>query len=256
MLLLKRHQAHYVDAVTPPWVAAVVLAGGSVSAAQQARVKALGKSLKGSGIWSKLDRLWLHAAEDEFQATIDIVANATASKVGTPTFTASQGYTGNAGGTSFIDSGFNPTTAGGKHSQASSSFGVYTRTNIAAAGSNASIGAFDGTYVTRLYPRFTDGNCYWTVNGVGNATAALLPTQGMYAVSADSAQADFYKNGAHIQTAVGGAAGLANVDFWIGYTSDDQHAISFIGGFLTAAEIAQLTVACNAYMTSLGTNVF
>lgn len=257
MLLLNRPGRFYKDTITPAWEAAVVTAGGTVSAAQRARVKALGRTLKGSGILAKLDRLWLLASENVYQISVDLIGRNVCSIIGGPTVTAGQGVLFNGSGSQLITTGFTPSTAGGRHSQASASFGVYTRTNIGAPGFAYSVvGSFNGTYGSTLYLRHTDGNCYWSLNGVAGTLAGPTPTAGMYIASGDTTATRLYKNGTQIYGVGSGAAGVSANEFWVGYTDAEELSLFFIGGHLTSSEVAIMTTACNAYMTSLGTNVF
>ena len=81
------------EAETTAWVAEVVSNGGTVSAGRQTIVNDLIAGLKADGIWAKLDRLWLFAAEDQPSALTDLVGLTLATAVNSPTFTADEGYT-------------------------------------------------------------------------------------------------------------------------------------------------------------------
>src|SRR5262245_26962066 len=102
------------NAETIMWVNAVVGDGGRVSSGRQTIVDALIKLLKSGSVWSNLDRLWLFAAENSQSALRDIKSFSAATANGSPTFTTDRGYTGtNASSTVYINSNFNPSTAGG-----------------------------------------------------------------------------------------------------------------------------------------------
>src|SRR5262245_27860031 len=96
--------ASSLDASTTAWVSAVVAAGGTVSAARQTIVDTLIRSLKAHSLFSVHDRIWLLASENTQSALIDIVNLSSATNSGA-TFTADQGYAGNASST-FVDTGF------------------------------------------------------------------------------------------------------------------------------------------------------
>ena len=83
------------EAETTAWVAEVVSNGGTVSAGRQTIVNDLIAGLKADGVWIKLDRLWLFAAEDQPSALTDLVGLTLATAVNSPTFTADEGYTSN-----------------------------------------------------------------------------------------------------------------------------------------------------------------
>src|SRR5215813_10721680 len=100
-----------VDSATSAWINAVVLNGGSVSRQRAMLVDDLIVGLKADGIWTKLDRLWLFAAENAKTALTDLVGLTLATAVSSPTFTIDKGYAGN-GTSSYIDTGFNTSTSG------------------------------------------------------------------------------------------------------------------------------------------------
>ena len=87
------------DAATIAWVNQVVTNGGTVSAGRQTLVDNLIVGLKADGIWTKLERLWLFAAENTISALTDLVGLTLATANNSPTFTADVGYTGVDAGT-------------------------------------------------------------------------------------------------------------------------------------------------------------
>jgi len=118
------------DPATTAWVAAVVAASGTVSAAQKTRVNTLIVSLKAASLFTVLDRLWLLASENTQQAGIDIVnLNASLTVSGAPSFTANLGYICN-NILKFLDTHFVPSTAGGHYVLNGASFGYYNITVV------------------------------------------------------------------------------------------------------------------------------
>src|SRR5689334_9572138 len=97
------------DASTTAWTSAVIGNGGSVSVGRKRIVDDLIVGLKSDGLFSKLDRMWLYAGENEPSALTDIIATSLSQKVNSPTFTADRGYTGD-GSSGYINSNYNPTT--------------------------------------------------------------------------------------------------------------------------------------------------
>jgi hypothetical protein len=68
-------------------------------------------SLKNSGVWDRLDALYMFAAADQATALTNLKSSSYgATAISSPTFTADTGFTGN-GTTNYLDSGFNPSTA-------------------------------------------------------------------------------------------------------------------------------------------------
>src|SRR5262245_65846702 len=99
------------DADVTAWVAAVATNGGSVSSTRQGLITTCVQGLKADGIWTKLDRWWVEAAEDQPSGLTDWKALDLATTVNSPTFTVDRGFTGN-GSTSYIDSTYNPNEIG------------------------------------------------------------------------------------------------------------------------------------------------
>ena len=62
-----------------------------VSSTRRTLVDALIRGLKTDGVWSKLDRLWLFAAENATSALVDVKEGRLATAVSSPTFTTDRG---------------------------------------------------------------------------------------------------------------------------------------------------------------------
>lgn len=259
LLLLRRS---VVDADAAAWVSAVRAAGGQVSSAQAVRVSTLTLALKKAGVWSSLDRLWLFAAENSTQALIDLKARATATATNSPTFTANRGYAG--GTTSYINTNFNPSTAGGNYTQNSATYGCWVETaesspaslkrlagndssnysefstgagsygysvNQGAPGnsqvSSTSTGCFDFSRVAASGAGAV--NCYWNGSLTDATTHAsiAIPNNNMFALASNNAGAPYQNSDARL-------AGL------------------WSGGGLTATQVAAFYAARRAYMTAVG----
>jgi hypothetical protein len=247
------------------WRTAVLAAGGTVSGPHLARVSKLIHALKGAGVWPTLDRLWLFAAENPTQALIDLKTQAVATLVNAPAFMAMQGYAGN-GTSSYINTGFVPSTAGGKFALSSgggASYGVYIRTNRTTAQSSAAMGASNSTNATEFLPNFA-GVFYSSlsdsveVSGVAPATV-----KGMWVLSRTlSASVSSYQNGALFTTITEAETGLSTHPFFVGACpnssgvavefSTDQQGIAFLGAGLSAAQAAALSAATTGYLSAIG----
>ena len=116
-------RAFVPDASVIAWLIAVGAAGGAVSADRVMLIDGLVKSLKGCGVWDRLDRLWVFAAENRAQALIDLVGLDQATTVNEPLFIADLGYAFD-GSTQYIDTGFDAAAASApRYSRNSASFG-------------------------------------------------------------------------------------------------------------------------------------
>lgn len=257
------------NAETLAWRAAVIADGGSVSNQRLLIVDKLIFTLKGAGVWTKLDRLWLYAAENSQSAGRDIKAAAAFASVnGSPTFTTNRGYTGtNASTTVFIDSGFNPSTAGGQYTQNLAHISAWIVDNAASSGVGGfAIGLQDiATTVSNIIPKFTDGNSYYRCNdaapgsaGVANATSNAF----FVASRTTNTQKDGYKNSADAGEGTANSAALTNGNFYIlarnsvgtGANGGDGHqnAAVSIGGGLTSTDVTNFYNAMLTYMQAVG----
>ena len=86
-------------------------------------------SLKSAGIWSKLHVLYFFATNNSNMATLNFKAPSShqVTLVNSPTFTANQGFKGNAS-TSYLNTHFNPTTGGVQYTLNNASRFIYLKT--------------------------------------------------------------------------------------------------------------------------------
>ena len=107
---------------------------------QKAAINRLYYDLKQAGILAKLDGLWLGINTSRADARLNIVnSSLPLTENGTINFNTSSGWT--FFGDSWLDTGFNPSTAGGHYSKDSASFGVMV---AGADNSGVFMGAYDG----------------------------------------------------------------------------------------------------------------
>jgi hypothetical protein len=250
--IIAGRNAVVLDADTEAWVAAVVSNGGSVSAGRQSIVNDLIVDLKADGIWDKLDRLWLFAAEDAPGALTDLVGLSLATATNSPTFTADLGYTGAS--TKYIDSNFNPSTAGGNYAQNSASLAAWTETTTGIAG--AIVGAsVPSTY--QIYSRYSDDTAYWRINITSDVAQASTDGSGWWLASRTGAnQSDLYRNGASFDSDAGASVGPSNVNVYFLRNSTEYFTGSvsagLIGGGLNSTEDGNLYTRVSTYMTAVG----
>ncbi|MGE6067582.1 hypothetical protein ACQJ1D_26290, partial [Klebsiella pneumoniae] len=107
---------------------------------QKAALNRLYYDLKQAGILVKLDGLWLGINTSRADALLNIVnSSLPLTENGTIEFNKSSGWA--FSGSSWLDTGFNPSTAGGHYSKDSASFGVMV---AGASNSGVFMGAYDG----------------------------------------------------------------------------------------------------------------
>ncbi len=248
-----------IDADANAWASAVVANGGTVSSARKSLVTTLIKGLKADGVWSKLDHLWLFAAENAPSALTDIVGRTLATAVGSPTFTADDGYTGAA--SKYINTNVNPSTAGGHYTQSAAHWSVWQFNSTPNAG--ASIGSVSAQNVRAYLPYSGDSKIYWRINysDVDEvSTNTYGSSQGLWvARTADpTVAAELYNNGSLKETAAGhssafptGIVFLANETAGVDWYTDIVSA-GGLGGDLTATNISNLYSRMRTYMTAVG----
>ncbi len=255
------------DPATLAWVAAVIAAGGTVSAAQEGYVDQLIRGLKANDLFGILDGLWLFASENEFQALIDIIALRQATAFDSPTFVANRGYTGVDGGppTPYIDLNYNPVTQGVSYVANNDHFSAWCTTNIVVGSGGALIGnhAFSTIWDTifgggnNLVAGIQDNSFptvvgnpvtragHWIVTrdssttervdqngslfGSPNVTSTIIVSQNYFALAYNSAGPGTASSG-----------------------SPNQVAMVSVGGSFSSSEALKYYNLLRAYMTSVG----
>lgn len=102
--------------------------------------------LLNSGVWAKLDGLYLYAATDTTTANTNLIQSAftaTPSAGGTITFSANNGYSADAGTTTYLDSNFDPTV--GLHNYVRNSASEFAWRSVKTGGSSGRIIGIDGS---------------------------------------------------------------------------------------------------------------
>lgn len=254
------------DTDVAAWIAAVIAAGGTVSAQQAAYVNTLVIGLKAASIWTLLDRLWLFAAENATQALTDLVARAAATAVNSPTFTANRGFLGN-GTSAYVDLGV-AASALTKFTQNSAHLGVYVRdgdgtTNLIVGSANSGSGAT--SYVTSGVGTLSD----FRINTAGTANSMTQGAQnGMHIADRQSSTVGSWSHNG-VDTTVDQTVTTSSIRADSNLTtlarntsgvfsnfSGSRVAALSVGGTLGAAGRAALASLINAYMTSIGANTY
>jgi hypothetical protein len=257
------------DANATAWAAAVVTAGGTVSAPQATRVCNLIVALKAHSLWTIQDRIWLHASENTQQSLIDIVNLGAATVVGAPNFTANEGWTGTAAATDYLDSNFNG-ASGPNFTQNSASVTSYVRSTGTFGA--CTVGVNESGSQTGLQPA-SFGNITFDVNNslFTSQSTNAGNEQGVWTSSRTGASTiAVYHNSSATPFATASTASSATspFDFFILAVNTDNTAVSCIGlqntqisitaisAGTSAADTAQFQTDLNSYMTALGTNVY
>jgi hypothetical protein len=252
------------DADIAAWKASVFAAGGSVSSARETIVTTLILGLKADGVWAKLDRLWLFAAENTQSALRDLKVRTVATAVNSPAFDTVnfRGYTGNSS-SAYIDTGI-AVNFGGNYSRNSACFFAWSNTAggdggaLAGSGLNGTITSYVG-----IFPQYHgDGNLYSSINFGFNWSMVFAATgaTGLYLLNRTAAtSATVDQNGVQAGTDIANAAEpLVTTNFQAlasngGFVfSGRQCSCLGFGGSLTVGERAALYSRLRTYMTSVG----
>lgn len=260
-----------LDADVVAYVAAVVAAGGSVSAARQLLLDTYVLGLKADGVWALLDVVQLFAAENATSALVDLKRRTTATLGGTaPVFTQDRQYAFD-GTDDLVNLGYNPTSHAVAMTGSSMMISTYERTNV---GVNAgySAGGVDNstTQGLRINPRTATSIMAGNANSANGVTTGgtITTSIGLSAIQRTAAPVfDFWKNGVQVEAFVPGTSGtvLPNETFLAGChmgnggtpTNFSARSISavFAGAALTAAQHLALFTRTEAYLDAIGAGV-
>ncbi len=257
------------DADVLSWRDTIVAAGGSISIATLSIASRFVAAEKASGAWGLTDDYWPFWGENLIQATVSLKQRRTVTLVNAPVFTARRHFATN-GSSSYLDTGFIPSTHKIAASTHNVRLAVYLRDNL--SGNTYAAGAVSSSNRTlRARPRngsvaYLDAN-----SSSGTYTLPAATSAGYTAGSRDAASGANsygYKNGVAMVQAVAptafGSASLPVVPILVGgynnagvFAGPRATSIGFmtVGAALSAAqELAQYN-AVQAWASALGANV-
>lgn len=257
LAVLGRAPAPAVSPV-PGYVAAIV--GGFSSAPNAGRqtcITAFVQTLYDAGTWARTDALYVLAAGEDQGSRVNWknpgVFNA--GKTGTGgTFNTDLGWNAFSSG-NILDTGFNPSTAGGLFIRNNAHFfaAVQTDSNDAVSAHVAGISGYAG-----VQPRSSTGAYVTYSQSTGQDTGSANTGKGLYGWNRTASGAyDRYKNGSLVDSPTRSSLALPSVNLTIGthnaaqYTTKTVSLVS-IGGGLSGAQVTALWNGYSAYMTCIG----
>lgn len=231
-----------------------VIFGGPSTPLQKLRA-----GLRADGVYQGLDRLWIFAQPTAAQARIDLIAGASATINNAPTFTANRGYTGD-GLAAYVDTNFNPSTAGGHYTQNSASYGLWVYNDPGGAigepmgndDNNWTIIQFRAAGAIQAGINQTLSPPLWTPAARTGLTA--LDRTGASAMAA-------YNNGVSSATGSGASTAPVSRNFTVLGANSSSGVVNFstagvsaafLGGALGSAGQAALYNRLRTYMTAVG----
>jgi len=223
---------------------------------------ALIDGLVADGIWAKLDVLHVYATQNSTTAQLNLVSSSfPATLNGPPSFAVNRGYTGVDGsGSVYIATGFGANVGTPKFTQHSGHISAWSVTDVTS--SHVIMGSITPSISeTVIYPKFTDGNSYYRINGAGASGVANANGAGHYVAARSSSGTGVqgYKNGSSVASTSGASSPISTFGFDVLGTatvgasgSAFQVAMASIGSNLTAGEVTAFYNRLRTYMTAVG----
>lgn len=238
-------QAVFTAFTTPPSTARKLLIDTAI------------RSLKTTGVWTKLDVLVVNAAADSQAALINWKNPGTynGTLVNAPTFTADHGFTGAA--TKYIETGFNPTAGGLNYVRDSASAFAWSLT---AARVDGAILGSTGAELMRMFTRAFGDTAFLRINDSDSNAIASADGSGLFAINRSAASGagveQFYRNGSLFNSAGATSSAPENSTFRaLTSASGDfvagQCACYGFGSSLAAQNDTDLYAALHPYMQTV-----
>lgn len=208
--------------------------------------------------FAEFDRLWIHGLSNSVAARTSL-ANPTSTiitAVNSPTFTASQGYTGN-GSTSYLNTNYNPTTNGVKYTLNSASLYVYSRTNLNSF--KIDIGHANTTSNSELDIR-DSGSFYRSINQLGLVSGvAVVNSLGLFSgVRIGATDVRSYRNGVLLLTNSTASSTLINNNIYVLANNNNGTAATLSTRQLSMSAIGSGVINQSTFYTAvqaLGTSI-
>jgi hypothetical protein len=214
------------------------------------------RGLTADGVWQKMERFSVLAANDTNVMLMDWVTRVKNNAAGS-SFQIDRGFQSQSN--SFLNTSFNPTLDASVGLN-NLSFGFYTRsTNV---GATWDMGVKSGSDYSILLCQFGGASTYWAVNQASLSSRASV-ISGFFSTSRSvSDSASIFRNGAYIgaQTPVVSSA-LVNGVMYLGAYNNGGTAASFtarryafyyISSALTASDVSNLYTRLYAYLNRIG----
>lgn len=236
-----------------------------------ANIATLIDGLVSDGVWAKLDALYVLAQQNAADSLLNLIGTnyslvqvgvleRPGPRTGSVIFTSYQGYNGFSVHGSYLDTGFNPSTATSpQFAQNSGSFGVWIyNIPVIDGGSGGDIGnSTSAAGLSNIIAGYNDGFFYCRVNASGAPGAATPGVRGLY-TGDRSAAANLvpYVNGSARATVTSASVAPASVSFRVGdiggAPTENTLSAAFIGASLGAAGQLALYNRLRTYMTAVG----
>ncbi|MER9829158.1 SGNH/GDSL hydrolase family protein [Mesorhizobium sp. M0134] len=218
--------------------------------------------LKRGDLWNRIDAAWMLAAADSQAAGLNLKGPGTftLTPINAPTFTADQGYAGN-GTTSYLKTGFIPSTNGAYIALNNAHLAVFNRTERAGAAGYL-VGASGGGGNLAIAPRDATNLLQSLILDSSSATSKANTSHGLIVGVRDSSSSNqLYRDGVSRTVIQVAGTALVNREIYIGANNNngspaglttDQCAFACVGGKLTVADVIALNNAVYDYLIEVG----
>lgn len=222
-------------------------------------------ALKSAGIWTLLDECWFMAAHDSQAGLLGWKRYKNLTAVNAPTFTTDRGFAGN-GTTSYLNTGFVPSTDGVQYALNDASLGTYSRTNV--GGSMADIGARNSGEALQVLISSRLGDKYMARLNVSSAVVSLgssTDSRGLFVGRRPASNSQRHLlNGVDVAGDAIASTGVPTRALYIGAFNDNgtanlfgtrQYAFGMVGASMSAQQQADLFTIVEAYLDAIGAGV-
>ncbi|MEM9263953.1 MAG: hypothetical protein AAGA46_00340 [Cyanobacteria bacterium P01_F01_bin.13] len=235
--------------------------GGSYTQVQLDAIDAFFVALKNDGLYDDIDFLYIMALQTAADGLLNIKGTNYTGVNNGMTFAAGVGFTGN-GTTSYIDTGFNPVTAGGNYSQNSASMGVLIGNDVTedkvdmGHGDLASAVDTQSLIITRGF-----GNAvYGRVNQLAAVGDPIANSSGLTVASRSASNAvTAYRDGSSVATASTASTAMLSQNIYIGaannggatFNSSKQFRLALVASGWDATQNANFDNAVDTLLAVL-----
>ncbi len=238
---------------------------GTYSTARKIQIDKLIKSLKASGIWAKLDVFQMYAAPTAADAVVNWKSPGTfnATLVNSPTLEADRGITGD-GASSYIRSGFIPSTNGVNYQKDSSGLHIVIKTEVDGVKADAHV--YDGTNYINFISRYASTQSIFMLNQTSSTSATIAGTSiGFFQLLRTGATAIARRrNKVETATATTASSNLPTKEVYIGAQNNNgtpaaysnrQYALFALSSGLTTGETDTFADTVEIYLDFIGAGV-
>lgn len=243
---------------------------GTYSTAELDAINDFVLATKTAGIWTTRDVIYLMCAKNATDAVINMRQPGTydGTVVGSYTHTADQGFSG-ASNSDYLDTGFNPSTAGGSLAESDASMSIYVRNNIVDSQSadSPAAGILTGDSLA-IEPRNAFNQIRtWILRASSTSVSSITDSSGLTSIHITSAtDRRISRNGSQVGSLSTSDIGSPpNANVYVGAANRGalnpvppvNHEIAYfqIGGGMTNTEESDHFTAVEALLDAFGAGV-